>query len=50
MTLEEKLAAIDSAIEKAKADADAKSASAAKEGKFVAPFDPADLTVCEGCQ
>lgn len=50
MTLEEKLAAIDAAIEKAKVDAEVKSAEATKQGKVVAPFDPADLTVCEGCQ
>lgn len=46
MTLEEKLAAIDQMMAQAQADAQAK----APAGTIVAPFDPADLTMCEGCQ
>lgn len=47
MTLEEKLAAIDAAManamQQAQEDADA-------NGTTFAPLDPADLTMCEGCQ
>lgn len=47
MSLEEKLAAIDSAMAQAviKAQDDA-----ASNGKAYVPLDPADLTMCEGCQ
>lgn len=47
MTLEEKLAAIDAAMANAQAQADE---DAASRGAFAAPLDPADLTMCEGCQ
>ena len=47
MTLEEKLAAIDAAMANAQAQA---SEEAAANGHAVAPLDPADLTMCEGCQ
>jgi len=47
MTLEEKLAAIDQMMATAQADAQAK---ATATGAVVAPFDPAYLTMCEGCQ
>ena len=47
MTLEEKLAAIDQAMANAQAQADEEVAS---RGLFAAPLDPADLTMCEGCQ
>lgn len=47
MTLEEKLAAIDQAMANAQAQADEEAAS---NGTFAAPLDPADLTMCEGCQ
>jgi hypothetical protein len=47
MTLEEKLAAIDQAMANAQAQADD---DAAARGGFAAPLDPADLTMCEGCQ
>ncbi len=47
MTLDEKLAAIDAAMANAVAQAQD---DAAKNGKVVAPLDPADLTMCEGCQ
>lgn len=47
MTLEEKLAAIDAAMASVQADAQAK---AAANGTAFAPLDPADLTMCEGCQ
>jgi len=50
MTLEEKLAAIDAAISNAQATATANAKIAAANGQVVAPFDPADLTVCDGCQ
>lgn len=48
MTLEEKLAAIDSAMQSAqeKADEQAK----AKGLSAAAPVDPQDLLMCEGCQ
>ena len=47
MTLEEKLQAISDAMEQAQASANA---SAAQRGEVAAPIDPADLTMCEGCQ
>ena len=47
MTLEEKLAAIDAAMANAQAQADE---DAASRGLTIAPLDPADLTMCEGCQ
>lgn len=47
MTLEEKLAAIDSAMANAQSAAND---DAAASGTFAAPLDPADLTMCEGCQ
>ena len=47
MTLEEKLAAIDQAMTDANATAQA---SASASGTTFAPLDPADLTMCEGCQ
>lgn len=43
MTLEEKLAAIDAAMLNAQAVAQ-------KANPGAAPLDPADLTMCEGCQ
>lgn len=42
MTLEEKLAAIDLALQNAQA--------VAKASGNDAPLDPAELTMCEGCQ
>lgn len=47
MTLDEKLAAIDAAMQAAqdKADEEAKLA-----GSVAAPVDPQDLLMCEGCQ
>ena len=47
MTLEEKLTAIERAMANAQADADAE---AARTGSIAAPIDPADLTMCDGCQ
>lgn len=47
MTLEEKLAAIDAAMANAQAQADD---DAKASGGIAAPLDPADLTMCEGCQ
>lgn len=47
MTLTEKLAAIDAAMKNAQEQADEQ---AVKNNKFAAPLDPADLTMCEGCQ
>jgi hypothetical protein len=47
MTLEEKLAAIDQAMANAQAQANE---DAASRGQMAAPLDPADLTMCEGCQ
>jgi hypothetical protein len=47
MTLEEKLAAIDQAMLNAQAVADDQ---ARASGQVAAPLDPADLTMCEGCQ
>jgi len=47
MTLEEKLKAIDEAMKNAQSTADRQ---AKAQGKISAPLDPADLTMCEGCQ
>lgn len=47
MTLEEKLSAIEQAMANAQALA---SEEAAKKGITAAPLDPAELTMCEGCQ
>ncbi len=47
MTLEEKLAAIDQAMKNAQEMANEE---AAQNGTIAAPLDPADLTMCEGCQ
>jgi hypothetical protein len=47
MSLEEKLAAIDQAMANAQSQANDE---AAANGTFAAPLDPADLTMCEGCQ
>ncbi|MDB5177241.1 MAG: hypothetical protein JWN75_909 [Candidatus Saccharibacteria bacterium] len=47
MTLDEKLAAIDAAMANAQALANDE---AAAKGQVAAPLDPADLTMCEGCQ
>jgi hypothetical protein len=47
MSLDEKLAAIDAAMAAAQSQAND---DAAARGMFAAPLDPADLTMCEGCQ
>jgi len=47
MSLDEKLAAIDAAMAAAQAQAREEASS---RGAFAAPLDPADLTMCEGCQ
>lgn len=47
MSLEEKLAAIDLAMRNAQEQANEE---AAANGQIAAPLDPADLTMCEGCQ
>ena len=47
MSLDEKLAAIDAAMAYAQSQAND---DAASRGMFAAPLDPADLTMCEGCQ
>ncbi len=47
MTLEEKLAAIDSAMANAQAQANDE---AAANGTTAAPLDPALLTICDGCE
>lgn len=47
MTLEEKLSAIDAAMAAAQAQANEEAKS---RGLVAAPLDPADLTMCEGCQ
>lgn len=47
MTLEEKLAAIEQAMKNAQEQANEE---AAQNGQVAAPIDPADLTMCEGCQ
>jgi hypothetical protein len=46
MTLEEKLAAIDAAMASAQTQFNE---SAAAQGSN-APFDPASLTICDGCE
>jgi len=48
MTLDEKLAAIDAAM--AAAQQQAQDDAASKGLNIVAPLDPADLTMCVGCQ
>lgn len=47
MTLEEKLAAIDQAMAVAQENA---RLVAKESGTAFAPLDPAELTMCEGCQ
>ena len=47
MSLEEKLAAIDMVMANAQSMAND---DAAARGVSAAPLDPADLTMCEGCQ
>lgn len=47
MTLEEKLSAIDAAMQAAQAQANDEAAS---RGLVAAPLDPAMLTICEGCE
>lgn len=47
MTLEEKLAAIELAMKNAQEQANEE---AAQKGMVAAPLDPAELTMCEGCQ
>lgn len=47
MTLEEKLAAIDAAMKLQQEKFDAENG---RKGIPSAPLDPADLTMCEGCQ
>ena len=47
MTLEEKLEAIEQAMKNAQEQANEE---AAANGTMAAPVDPADLTMCEGCQ
>lgn len=47
MTLEEKLTAIDQAMAEMQAQANEEAAS---RGLSAAPLDPAELTMCEGCQ
>ena len=48
MSLEEKLAAIDAAM--AAAQQQATEDAQAQGFTMAAPLDPADLTMCEGCQ
>lgn len=47
MTLEEKLSAIEQAMKNAQSQANEEAKS---KGVVAAPLDPADLTMCEGCQ
>lgn len=47
MSLDEKLAAIDAAMANAQAQANDE---AAAKGQVAAPIDPADATMCIGCQ
>lgn len=47
MSLEEKLAAIEKAMQNAQEQANEE---AQQNGQVVAPLDPADLTMCDGCQ
>lgn len=48
MSLDEKLAAIDAAMANAQAQAQEDAARSGVQG-FV-PLDPADLTICDGCE
>lgn len=47
MSLEEKLQAISDAMEQAQQTANE---AATRRGDIAAPIDPAELTMCEGCQ
>lgn len=47
MTLEEKLAAIDMAMQNAQEQANEEASST---GNIAAPIDPQDFLMCEGCQ
>jgi hypothetical protein len=47
MTLEEKLSAIEQAMQNAQAQANEEAAS---RGMTAAPLDPASLTICDGCE
>lgn len=47
MTLEEKLSAIERAMQNAQAQANE---DAQARGMAMVPLDPAELTMCEGCQ
>ena len=47
MSLEEKLSAIDAAMQAAQAVADEQ---ARANGSVAAPIDPASLTICDGCE
>lgn len=47
MTLEEKLSAIEQAMQNAQAQANDE---AAARGTSAAPLDPALLTICDGCE
>lgn len=47
MTLEEKLSAIEQAMQNAQAQANE---DAARNGTVAAPLDPASLTICDGCE
>ena len=46
-SLEDKLKAIEQMVQQAQTEADAKAKNA---GEIAAPVDPADLTMCIGCQ
>ncbi|MDB5163261.1 MAG: hypothetical protein JWO54_122 [Candidatus Saccharibacteria bacterium] len=50
MSLDEKLAAIDAAMANAQAQANDDAQQKSGNGAFAAPLDPADLTMCLGCQ
>lgn len=47
MSLDQKLQAISDAMEQAQTSANE---AAASRGQMAAPIDPADLTMCDGCQ
>jgi hypothetical protein len=47
MSLEEKLSAIDAAMQAAQAVADDQTKA---NGSVAAPIDPASLTICDGCE
>lgn len=47
MTLEEKLSAIETAMAAAQSQANDE---AKANGKYAMPLDPAELTMCDGCQ